>query len=357
MKKTLALLLALLMVFALFGCTGGDDASNTTGSDTSDDSTATGGEAATIIYLCSSMTIQWCQDIATTLESFESELGFDLIAAESGFDNEKMITLVETYADEGVDGFIINTSEDINARLYEIANAAGIPVLFESTTMKDTDGNLLTSGVELNAYDCGSKSAQYIVDNYQDLGYTVTDQSKVGFIAITYSVYASFVARSNGASDAFAAEFPDATYFTADLVSQGDMSAEAAYAEVAAIIASNPSIEMWAIVGVLDDWAMGAARAVEDASLEDSTMITSVGGELLVNEWANAYEGCWVACAYFNAMDYAELLAPAMMQVVNGEATVEDLWPEWKVEGSNFSSYQVTGTLTTKDTYEEIAAQ
>jgi L-arabinose transport system substrate-binding protein len=264
------------------------------------------------------------------------------------------VTLVETYCDQEVDGFVLNARVDINERLYEIISEAGIPVLFESNAIADANGTLLTSGIELNAYDCGAGASQWIVDNYTSLGFNYDDQSTLGFIGITYSAIDSFTNRYTGATETFQAAFPDASFYTADLITQGEISPEAAYTEVSAILGAHPEIMNWAIVGVLDDWGQGAARAVEAAGLEDNTIITSVGGELLTIEWDNGYEGCWVMCNYYNAMDYSRLLAPAICSVARGEMTVSDLWPEWKEDGAEYASVKISGTPATIDTYQQI---
>ena len=120
------------------------------------------------------------------------------------------------------------------------------------------------------------------------------------------------------------------------------------------ILAAHPEMESWVIVGILDDYARGATRAVESAGIQDKTIVTSVGGEALVLEWDSGYEGCWVMCNYFNALDYSKLLTPAICQVARGETTVSELWPEWNVEGSDYSAVMISGTATTKDTYQAV---
>ena len=138
----------------------------------------------------------------------------------------------------------------------------------------------------------------------------------------------------------------------ADLLKQGESSAEAAFNEVAKILVAHPETENWVIVGVLDDYARGATRVAEAAGLEDRTLVTSVGGETLVLEWDAGYEGCWVMCNYFNAQMYTKLLAPAICAVARREATVRKLWPEWNVAGSDYSAVLITGVALTHDTYQ-----
>lgn len=360
MKKTLALLLAILMVFALIGCKGGTD--NNTTSPTAGQTDTAGGNTDSdadlkIVYIANSLTNVFCYNISVALESFEDEYNFDLITGTYDNDGEKFINLVETYIDQQVDGFVLNCRKEFTQAIYDIIKPSGIPFVSESTNMEDANGNLLTPGVELNAYENGKICSQWILDNYADIGLDASDPSKVGFISVSYSAIASFNERSQGATETFEAAFPDCeNVFEADCLAQGAMTPEAAYTEVSAILAGNPQVQTWFIVGILDDLAQGAARAVEAAGLDSKTIISSVGGEVLVQEWDSGYEGCWMACGYFEAMDFVKQDLPALMSVINGEATLEDLFPEWKEEGQTYGAYQILGDMATKDTYKEIMA-
>ena len=206
------MLLAVLMVFALFGCAQSNDTEESANPDstTTDDGSTPDDtlEPLTIVYMCSSFTIQWCQDIADTISLYKDSLNFELIESDSDNDNETFVTLVETYCDQEVDGFIMNAREDINLRVFEIIDEAGIPLLFESTRIHDENNLPLTSGVELNAYDCGAGCSTWVAENYEDYGFDYSDQSTLGFIAITYSSITSFVYRADGATETFQSYFP-----------------------------------------------------------------------------------------------------------------------------------------------------
>ena len=156
-----------------------------------------------IVYLCSTFMIQWCQDIVTELQSLERKLNFNLTYNSSSNDNEQFVELVEIYCSQCVDGFILNAREGIQERILEIAQEAGIPILFESTRIHGDNNIPLTSGVELDAYNCGAGCAKWVAENHQDYGFDYSDQSKLGFIAVTYSGITSFVIRANGATETF----------------------------------------------------------------------------------------------------------------------------------------------------------
>jgi L-arabinose transport system substrate-binding protein len=223
--------------------------------------------------------------------------------------------------------------------------------------MTDEDGNLLRPGVELDAYQNGAVCSQWIADNYEAEGFDVGDMSTLGYIVATYSNVVSFNERAAGATETFQAAFPDCeNIYTADTLAQSALTADAAYTEVAAILSAHPEITTWFVVGILDDLAQGAVRALEAAGLDDQALVASVGGEVLVQEWDTGYEGCWKACGYFEAMDFVKQDVPALMSVIRGEATLEDLFPEYKEPGQEYGAYQIVGDICTKDTYQEVRA-
>ena len=360
MKKVLAMLLSILMIFALFGCTPGADdtsAEPSTSDVTSSDSAATDSpEPYQIVYLCPSYTIEWCLGMVTQIAKFEQSYNFKLTAAEGEFDNEKYITTLETLCDEGVDGFILMTMPELQQRAYEICTEAGIPFIYDAIAFTGADGKLFAAGAEMNAIDFGAQCGQWFVDNYENY-WTNVDSATLGYIDVTYSSMQSMIERTKGAHDIFTAAFPDCdNLFVADLVGT-NTSTEVAAGLVGPILASNPDIEHWVIIGVQDIYAQGATRACEEAGFDVSkALIISVGGENLVPEWDSGYEGMWVAADYCSPIMFTIDELPALMSVVTGEKTVKDLWPDWKLNGNEFASLKLSGTMVTKDTYKTAIA-
>ena len=376
MKKIIALLLALLMVLALFACKPADKESTTSPSDTGSTSpseTGDDGDASataphydrepfTIVYLCRTLTFQWMQNIVTAMQSLREEYNYELIATDTGGDTAQYPILIETYGDQGVDGMIIAPNEDTAQRCWELCQEMGVPLLFESTAMRDDNGELLTSGTELDAYQVGESCAQWLADNYKNYwGDEDVGQSTLGFIGVTYSAIPNFTLRLNGVMETFKKNFadvPDNNYFVADIVSQAAMTAENAYNEVAPIIAAHGDrIEKWMLVGVVCEWGQGGARVFEEYNLTQDALICTAGGEALLVEWEGGnVSDCWVACSYYEAMDYVEWLIPGMIEHLETGIPIEDLWPEWREEGSSslFASVKVPGVPATYDTYKEL---
>ena len=293
------------------------------------------------------------------MKSLQEEYNFKLLSTDVDYDFDLWMTNVETYCDQGVDGFLMNCDQTMTERTFEVTSEYGIPWLSESTAIRDGNGVLLTSGVELDAYGVGEGVGQLIVDNYKEyFGVDSIDPSKAALISISYTTVQSFNDRCQGVKDVVGKEFPGITVYEPDLLAQGNMTADDAYNEVSPILAAHPEVEYWLITGVVDDWSLGATRAVESAGIVEKTLIASAGGESLTLEWDNGYDadgkGCWKFCYYFEAMDYVEYLVPGMIDVLDGKTDVKELWPDWREEGSEYSSVKISGVNCTRDNYQDL---
>ena len=76
-------------------------------------------------------------------------------------------------------------------------------------------------------------------------------------------------------------------------------------------------------MGSVDSYAMGAARAIEAAGVQDNTIMVSAGGELAIKEWDNGAASEWKATCYYDAMDFAEYMVEGMLEIKRGGKTAE----------------------------------
>ena len=377
MRKTITLLLALLMILTLFACgqkTSGDTSTDSTGTDAETTTPSSGkveggaetfgeelsgldkdGNPYQIIYACRTLTNTFNKNVDISMAYLSDLYKFDYIGADEE-DYNNYIIMIETYCDQGADGFILNTIEEIALRAFEVVNEAGIPVVFESTAIRNADGVLQTAGVELNGYGCGAECGKWLSENYKDY-FGDVDLNEMGFMSVTYSTIYNFGLRVDGARDKvkeILPGIPEANYYVADQVAQGTSGAEQAYNEVAPIVSAHPEIKYWLMMTAIDDWGGGVARVAEEYDMNDQILVATPGGHLLVSEWDAGYKGCWVATSYYEAYDFAFVALGGLLEHLNNGTPIEDLWPEWREEGSNFSSVKITGVMVTADNYLEF---
>ena len=373
MKKAITLLLVLLMIVTLFACSNNSSNGNSTttdgaGTNTDSDSTPSvsgdtgekadltgldeNGDPYTFVYTCGTLTNTFNKNVDISMKYLADYYKFDYIGADEEDPNAYVI-MVETYCDQGVDGFFVAANEEINARVFEVINEFDIPVLFESTAIRDENGGLVTAGVELNGYGCGAECGKWLSENYKTY-FGDIDPKEMGFMSVTYSIVVNFGLRVNGAKDMVMENIPgmpEENFFVADQIAQGTFGAEPAYNEVAPIVSAHPEIKYWLMMTAIDDWGSGVARVAEEFDMDDQILVATPGGHLLVTEWDAGYKGCWVATSYYEAYDFAVVIVEGMLDHYNNGIAIEDLWPEWKEEGQTYSAVRITGQMVTVDNY------
>jgi L-arabinose transport system substrate-binding protein len=371
MKNLISVLLVMSLIFVAFGCSASNEspaaetsaavevsATETTTEEASA-SAAENTEPLTIEYFATSFAVQWMQDVQAALEELGKENNFTLLTADANRDINEQLSQIDTAINQGIDGAVLFVVDEGSATAaVEKFNEAGIPVIGETLKLKDGEGKNIAPYVELDALAVGGKCATWVVENYQSYGVDLSDLSKVGFIANTNSKYRSDLNRIQGFKDVFLAAFPDmpeSNMFVADCAAEASLNdnTEASYNQVSAVLAANPGIEYWIIMGSVDSYAMGAVRAVETAGLEDKTILVSSGGELAVQEWANGSAKCWRATCYYSAMDFAEAIVDGLMKQIRDGVAATDLYPEFKTEGQDYAAVEISGVMCTPDDYTQ----
>ena len=380
MKKIVAISLAILVVFLAFGCS--ESTSDASPAETAASAAETSAEAEAasesagaaedaseagvmngkkIAYFAITMSNQWLQNMETAMKDIGATEGFEVVTADANFSADTQLSQADTLLNDGIDGAsVFVADEGSGTAIVEKFKNANVPVIGESLRLMDADGNLVAPVVELDAVACGEKCAEWVSENYMNYNYDFSDMSKVGVLLDTRTTYQSDVRRSDGFKETLLSaipEIPEENYYMADCAAEANASddAEASYNQVAAVIGGHPEITTWIIFSSVDDYAIGAARAVQAAGMEDKVLITSCGGERAVQEWANGDSACWKSTCYYDASTFATQIIDGLSQMIGGTAP-EDLWPEYIEEGQKYANYKITGTMATPDTYEEIIA-
>lgn len=392
MKKArvIAILLVLLMVFGMLAGCGETEKADTTkpaanettkpaASDTKAEGDAAPAEDAggtigymtdpvdmerapyKIAYLCGNLNWIFNRSISDYLTALAPKFNVEYTEYDCSNDFDAYIVQISTFASNGYDAVILGTDDALCSRAVEVALEEGMVAMGESTALKDFDGIAQAPSVVQDQFGNGYMTMQWLAENYKNYwDEDLSDSANVGLIGLTFSGVTGIQDRVPGLKAAFAEAFPNSAdnYFDGDLVALGaGFSVDSAYQLTSNFITTNPQIEKWFAIALVDDWAQGATRAVEAAGMEDKCLVSCVQGDAYVAEMNGGYTGnVWVSCCYVPALTFAEYMMAGTVAILDGRATMQTLWPEWLEEGDNASTMKIVGTMLTRDTYADFVA-
>ena len=391
MKKILALLLALVMVFSLVACgdngdkdTGSNDTqqsdTNNNDSDTqdnsNDDSTADDSDSETndaaasghvgyfddevdhfardtykiayVIYQDSVMNTAHY----TAMQSMEPVLNIEVTMFQATALADQFLTNLELVATQGYDGCVIEPYIDSAARIFELANELELKYVFIVNAYTDEEGHYLAPTVVLDQYKDGATQIEWLHENYKKYAPDM-DTSKMALILLDYSANMALAQRCDGAKDKFVELYPDNKIFESDLVT-AKLDMQSAYDQVAATLAANPDIEYWWISGCVEDLASGAATACEEYGLKGKALVTCSGANVLPGVWDSGYEGCWVSSYAVYNYNYVVPALCGVIALIDGRATWDTLWADQRREGDPYTGYVAGDQMIERDTYKDV---
>jgi hypothetical protein len=75
---------------------------------------------------------------------------------------------------------------------------------------------------------------------------------------------------------------------------------------------------------------------------------------MLIPNWEKGvYSTCWVSTVYYAQSIFAEPIVCGLIAMLDGRATPEKLWPEWKAPGAKYANVICDTRVLTKDTYKD----
>ena len=146
---------------------------------------------------------------------------------------------------------------------------------------------------------------------------------------------------------------------SADLVTNSNgFSNQAANEMTAAIIAGHPEVTKWFVAACVDDWAVGATRAVEALNKAGDVLIVSDQADAFLSQLDGGYTGnVYVAANAVSTADLTGLCAANLVSILDGRATAATIWPDQKKAVEKYPCIYVKGTMLTKDTYKSWQKQ
>jgi len=249
-------------------------------------------------------------------------------------DKDAYLSNLTTLAQE-YDGLVIDPDAEQYGRCAEILNELGTPWMGLMSIARDyaKDGApMVHPYVGFVQKDVGAMMAPQLLAIKEDMWPDVSID-EFGFICVDFTVSPVLHEREQGFHDALEAIDPayvaEDRYFIADC-SINTFDVDTSNQVVSAVLAEHPEIEYWLVFGEIDDMCMGAAAAFDNVGLTDNAACVTFGGTNLQQQWDAGTTSAWVAACYLPPIIYNEPIIGALYMFMNGDTTPEEIWAEWK---------------------------
>jgi L-arabinose transport system substrate-binding protein len=305
MKKLLTILLSLLMLLAMVGCTSN-------GGSGEEEGEKTHYNFYTIYKVDGEYFLEEAAGIKMTIQEYADERGFtfDLHYIGCDSDPEKCMTMIDTAIADKADAiFVCPPDQGMSEAIVEKCNEAGVLVVSVDDPLIDGEGKKIAPWFGIDAYNIGYASgtwmANYAIEN------NLVDDPTCGLLYTTMETVTSCVPRTDGEEAAWADiigdKMADRTFYSDSIGTQQTL-----YDTTSAIYAAHPEITKWLIL-TTSEAVIGAAAALEDAGLDKDACISSLGCSSTYKYWQEGQYLCIKHCSYFSGPKVGQAAATAVM--------------------------------------------
>jgi len=352
MKRIFAILLTLVMIFAVAGCNSKAPAASNSPSESANTGNNTGdnSEGPLLAFICKDLSQEWFVGTSTAMvETAKARGAKDVLLFDCAMSPDKYMNALDTAISQKVDVLIVcPPDQKLSQITVERCKEAGIKVMADDDGLIDENGVHIAPALELDAYKVGQGIGEYLA-NYVKENNLLADPETTAYLVMTMSEVSSCVPRSTGAVDKFKEmipEFPDDKIIQADY----DGTTDKGFNVAAATITAHPEIKTWLVTAPNDEGAQGATRALEQAGLDKNAIVIGVGGYLAKDEFKKDYS-CFKATAYIDPVLDGTIAANAAMDWIEfGKVPYE----EYKKEGAEFGVYPFSATMIDRTNYREV---
>lgn len=281
MKKTIAVLAAMVMAFSLSACSKEGETATTSAGETTAaesgaaesksesgtaDAAAVKKDSYTFGYIAYDMTDIWNEYSAKAFEyaATQADVEVKAVVLDSKNSLEDSVTAMESLIQQGVDGIsIFPISTEQGAQLVKMANEAGIPVTIENFIMDVKDPGDYIGSVACEYDQIGYAAIKYISE--------VKPGAKIFFCAGQEGagVYEKYQEGVDKAME----EFGDKVEIVSTL--HGDWLTDKAYNVTTDLISSGSEFDyIFANNGMM---AQGCFQALKDADMADIPIVSTGG--------------------------------------------------------------------------------
>ena len=270
----------------------------------------------------------WCKQLNLEWMGFSSAEG----------DNDMYMTLLQNQIDQGCEILILDPDNTIFPTVAALMDQyPDCAWMSQMSPARDADasapvvgGNLINPSVGFSHYDAGWQEMEKLFDWFKAT-YPNADWSEVALLSMDYSISPPLHERTQAGLDYWAQNAPAEAKdnaFVGDCAASG-ISLQAGIDVAGPIVSTNGNIKYWLVQGNVDDWAQGAAQVVEQAGLGDNSCVVTFGGSALQMQWDAGQQDCFRFALFTAQTLYAEPIIGACYAFKMGWATPDTIWPSW----------------------------
>ncbi|NLA88194.1 MAG: substrate-binding domain-containing protein [Clostridiales bacterium] len=291
----------------------------------------TQNEKFKVAYMTIGMTV-FNNDFDKSYAHWANLSNVDYTGIWSATDNDSFLTQIRAFKDQGYDGLLMDADMMIYPSIAQICDEIGMHWMGgmgQALKWKEdgTPDGLVHPYVGFDhvtyGVACGEKLLDHAAQNWPDVAL-----SDIGFLSIDMALSPPLHQRVEGAMQAWKeAGVPEGNMFIADI--GGDMTLDAAQNVATAQLTTNAQFDYWLVIGVIDDFAQGAANALENLGIEENACVVTVGGTMLREAWDEGRQSAWRYAYNTPNTIYGEPIFFALYAFMSGQATPETIWPSW----------------------------
>ena len=98
----------------------------------------------------------------------------------------------------------------------------------------------------------------------------------------------------------------------------------------------------------MEDFDVGACRALEAANKSDKSIVLSIGNDTCFGDWDKGTSNEWVATVPIYAPDYAGISAAALVALMDKRVTADTLWKNSTLPGDFAPQFMAPLTVVTR---------
>ena len=287
--------------------------------------------------------------------SLEPVLNFKLTEYCANGDVDAQLQNIEVFAGQGVDGFLVVIDAGTAERTREVLESTGVPYVALLNSVQDDKGNQIVTCVGLDNYWAGATITQWLYDNYKTYWGEI-DESKITLLALTFSPSVDFQNRIAGIKDKFMEVLPNNRIIDADAVT-GGINEQTGFEIASGVLAAHPEVEYWFIPPCVDIYGQGVMSVAESLGIEDRVLMVTTDTSVITAKWDSGYDGNWVACLSTYGYQYGVPAICGLVAILDGATTMDDIWSSLRAPNDLRTFYKISGEMVTRDTYQSYLAR